>query len=99
MDAYQYEGKRYLVLSEMVELGSESEKAHQEVLNAIQDIQVDGVYTLGNEFKKFENDYSIEAFLDREEFNQRARELFKEEALILIKGSRSYALENLLGKE
>lgn len=99
MDAYHYDGKRYLVLSEMVELGSESEKAHQEVLDAIQNIRVDGVYTLGNEFKKLEDNYSITAFLDRNEFNQVARELFEEEALILIKGSRSYALENLLGKE
>lgn len=99
MDAYEFSGKRYLVLSEMVELGDESLHAHKQVLDAIAMIQADGVYTLGEAFYKFKDDYPIHAFKDKEAFNTAVETLFNKEALILIKGSRSYALENLLGED
>lgn len=99
MDAYLFAGKRYIVLSEMVELGEESKKAHQEVLEAIGKIHVDALYTLGQEFYQFKDDYPIQAFMDKDLFEKQVKELFTENALILIKGSRSYALEKLLGEE
>lgn len=99
MDAYEFDGKRYVVLSEMVELGPESHRAHKQVLDRLRDLKLDGIYTLGQEFKNFENEYDINSYLDWKDFNQDVQKLFDEKALILIKGSRSYALERLVRKD
>ncbi|CAM3584232.1 UDP-N-acetylmuramoyl-tripeptide--D-alanyl-D-alanine ligase [Erysipelothrix urinaevulpis] len=99
MDAYTFEGPRYCVLSEMVELGFESDAAHRQVLDALKQSKVTKVYTLGDEFKKLSNFYDIEVFDDFESLDHQVQCLFEEKALILIKGSRSYALERLVRKD
>ncbi|MDE8033447.1 UDP-N-acetylmuramoyl-tripeptide--D-alanyl-D-alanine ligase [Erysipelothrix rhusiopathiae] len=98
---YEYDGDRVAILSDMVELGPESHKAHLEVLDCIQDLNIKMVHTLGPEFKKalsdsrldalrFTNDDTFEAFVER------VTPCFDEHAMILIKGSRSYQLERLM---
>ncbi|MBK2403954.1 UDP-N-acetylmuramoyl-tripeptide--D-alanyl-D-alanine ligase [Erysipelothrix rhusiopathiae] len=98
---YEFEGERIAILSDMVELGPESQRAHLEVLDCIQDLDIKRVHTLGPEFNKaisqrkldssrFTNDETFEAFVAR------VTPCFNEHAMILIKGSRSYQLERLM---
>ena len=101
-DNFETNGKRYLVLSEMVEIGAESQAVHQSVMKTIDSYDFDGLYTLGEEFIKVKSDeYKIphHAYLDFDTFKTDVEALFLEDAFILIKGSRSYALERLINKE
>lgn len=101
---YDYPGERIAVLSDMVELGDESLQAHIEVLNVAHALNIKHLYTLGTEFQAALSHSALDAtqmsnFESFESFDACVQELFKSDAMILIKGSRSYALERLIKKE
>ncbi len=88
--------KKILVLSQMNELGKHTEKEHGDVLKYIAKHNWYKVYLIGNAFKKHQSQYktfnffeSTNAFLD-----QLKKDDFKN-AIVLLKGSRSYALEKV----
>ena len=101
LEHYDYKGERVAVLSDMVELGSESLKSHIEILDEISKLNIKHVYTLGPEFKKAINKSTLnkELFtndLNFEDYKNTVSPLFESEVMVLIKGSRFYALERLL---
>ena len=101
LEHYDYKGDKIAVLSDMVELGTESLKSHLEILDEVSKLNIKHVYTLGPEFKKAieKSDLNKKRFtndLDFDKYKERVSKLFEEEVMILIKGSRFYALERLL---
>lgn len=105
LSEYQYEGDRIAVLSDMVELGSQSEQAHKEVLDEILKYpNIVKVMTLGPEFEMVINKYGYdkERFINDstyESFEKRVKPYYHQHVMILIKGSRSYQLERLMKED
>lgn len=89
--------KKYIVLGDMLELGTESSRAHAEILDLIQQLALTGI-VVGPEFKKATENLST-AVIAFESTDAAARFLQKETLSglhILIKGSRSMQLEKLV---
>lgn len=98
---YDYEGKRKAVLSDMRELGSDSLNYHIEILEEALRLELDAVYVYGPEFKLAldtvkDPEGIIQHFEDFTLLHQASQELFNHHDIILIKGSRYYALERLM---
>jgi UDP-N-acetylmuramoyl-tripeptide--D-alanyl-D-alanine ligase len=87
-------GKKILLLGSMMELGSESEKEHAEIISLIDQHKWYAVVLVGNNFKEIKNSYiNLENSL-------LAMDWLKNESVqnaqILIKGSRSMQMEKVL---
>ena len=89
--------KKILILGGMKELGNDSNKEHESLLKQIAETNIDSCYLVGNEFKPllseykhykwFESTIQLTDYLNQHPINN---------ALILIKGSRSNKLETVL---
>jgi len=92
-------GYRVLVAGDMAELGEETEKCHREIGEAAREAGIDRVLTCGK-FSHFisENSGAGEHFSDKTALTERLRELLSEhsEITVLIKGSRSAAMEQVV---
>ncbi len=104
LSSYDYKGDRIAFLSDMVELGDMSQEEHIKVLNQIDKLGLKHVYTLGPEFKQAQSksNLDISQFSNTEdftEFKQQFKQAAQEKDMILIKGSRSYALERLIKED
>lgn len=98
---YDYEGKRIAVLSDMRELGHDSLQYHIDTLNETVKNQLDTIYLFGPEFEKAYEHFNsgttvMKHFSNFEDLYVSVQELFNNHDLILIKGSRYYALERLM---
>lgn len=89
-----FEGSKTIVIGDMLELGEESEKEHQNILKLAQELGFDQIITVGNNFKKvnstetaFENTAELTEYL-------KLNKILSEN--ILLKGSRGIALEKSL---
>ena len=86
---------KILLLGGMMELGNESLAEHQALINLIQQYDWKEVVLVGGDFKKTQHPY---IYFDK---SIEAAEWFKQlqikQASILIKGSRSMQMENVLG--
>lgn len=89
--------KKYFVLGDMLELGTESSRAHSEILELIQQLELNGI-VVGPEFKKAAESHSTIAIAF--ETTEAASRFLQESTLsgyhILIKGSRGMQLERLV---
>lgn len=88
----------------MVELGDLSQSEHIKILNYISDINLDHVYTLGNEFAKAIEGSNLDPskFSNKLEFNDfktEFKEVTNNAVMVLVKGSRSFALERLVKED
>ena len=102
--SYDHQGDKIAFLSDMVELGDISYHAHLEVLNEASKLGLKHVYTLGTEFVNAFSDSDLKDSeytntKDFEEFKTMFDDACRSDQMILVKGSRSYALERLLEKE
>ncbi|KAF6663814.1 UDP-N-acetylmuramoyl-tripeptide--D-alanyl-D-alanine ligase [Pantoea sp. EKM101V] len=92
-------GYRVLVAGDMAELGDETEQCHREVGEAARDAGIDRVLTTGR-FSHFisESSKAGEHFSDKTALTERLRQLLSEhsEITVLIKGSRSAAMEQVV---
>ncbi|MFE0585818.1 UDP-N-acetylmuramoyl-tripeptide--D-alanyl-D-alanine ligase [Pantoea vagans] len=92
-------GYQVLVAGDMAELGEETEKCHREIGEAAREAGLDRVLTCGK-FSHFisENSGVGEHFSDKTALTERLRELLSEhsEITVLIKGSRSAAMEQVV---
>lgn len=86
-----FEGSKTIVIGDMLELGEESEKEHQNILKLAQELGFDQIITVGKNFKKvnstetaFENTAELTEYL-------KLNKILSEN--ILLKGSRGIALE------
>ena len=92
-------GYQVLVAGDMAELGEETEKCHREIGEAAREAGLDRVLTCGK-FSHFisENSGAGEHFSDKTALTERLRELLSQhsEITVLIKGSRSAAMEQVV---
>jgi UDP-N-acetylmuramoyl-tripeptide--D-alanyl-D-alanine ligase len=94
------EGRRILVLGDMLELGEESEGAHRAIGRTLTDCPVDEIYLLGAEMGAAA-DECVKAGRDvyySEEYRHLEKKLLasiRQGDLILLKGSRGMELERL----
>lgn len=98
---YNYDGRRIAVLSDMRELGPNSLEYHIDTLRVIADLNIDMTYFYGPEFKIALETGVLDAskyrhFVTFESLYEDVQSLFNEHQLILIKGSRYFALERLM---
>ena len=93
--AGSWDGEKVLILGDMMELGAESEKEHQAILELIGNSGIHEVYLVGSIFTRNNTERSWHCFQDSE----LARIWFEHHQIknktILIKGSRSIRLEVL----
>ena len=86
--------KKVLMLGAMAELGQESLHEHQRIIDLIGRYKWDAVALVGGDFTKLQHPYvslpnaeAAKTWFDQQHFN---------DAYILVKGSRSTAMENIL---
>ena len=79
------------ILGDMLELGKESEKEHQEIILLCKKLNLD-CYYIGKEFKKV----TKKAFKNRKEFEDKLKQEGIAKKTILLKGSRGIGLEKLV---
>lgn len=90
--------KRFIVLGDMLELGSESKKLHMEVASTLKPIPVDKIYLYGPEMKalyEVMKDDNRVFYMSKDEI-QRDILSEKNECYILLKGSRGMKLEEII---
>ena len=87
-------GDKVLILGSMAELGKESEKEHQALVEQIADHKWKEVILVGNEFEKIS--HSFHQFKNSEEVQNWMQQQRFKNTNILIKGSRSMQMENAL---
>lgn len=89
---------KLVILGDMLELGEDSEKEHQQLIDLLKERSLENVYLVGDVFSKVNTENQFKTFLTAEEV---AAILEKEEVknyYILIKGSRGIQLEKLVEK-
>ncbi|UKB82692.1 UDP-N-acetylmuramoyl-tripeptide--D-alanyl-D-alanine ligase [Chryseobacterium sp. MEBOG06] len=89
-----FEGSKTIIIGDMLELGDESEKEHQNILKLAKDLGFNEIITVGKHFKAvnpsdlaFENTASVIEYLKDHKIQAEN---------ILLKGSRGVALEKLI---
>ncbi len=97
-------GKRYAVLGDMLELGSETESAHREVGFTVAEVGVDFLITVGEASKitchaaeeAGLSENQIAAFADSTAAGRFLQEKIKEGDMILVKGSQGVRMERVV---
>nr|WP_315029639.1 UDP-N-acetylmuramoyl-tripeptide--D-alanyl-D-alanine ligase [uncultured Chryseobacterium sp.] len=89
-----FEGRKTIIIGDMLELGAESEKEHQNILKLAQELNFDEIITVGKHFKAvnasalaFENTSALIEYLQQNRISSEN---------ILLKGSRGVALEKII---
>lgn len=96
----QRPGKRILVLGDMAELGSLTKKSHQEVGRYASEAGIDELFVTG-QFAEFSSKgFGSEArvFLNKEELAKELKEQLSADTTVLVKGSRSAAMEEVVAQ-
>jgi UDP-N-acetylmuramoyl-tripeptide--D-alanyl-D-alanine ligase len=92
-------GKRYAVLADMLELGSQSEKEHFELLSSLAGTAIN-VLLFGEEMKKqflrLENKNNIRYFNTKQNMSVEINAILEDGDIILIKGSRGMKMEEVV---
>ncbi len=87
---------KIIVLGDMMELGKDSLKEHQEIINHLQAIGFKDVYLVGENFLKAKSNHDFQCF----ETSENLLEHFYKQPLkgcsILVKGSRKMKLEHIV---
>jgi UDP-N-acetylmuramoyl-tripeptide--D-alanyl-D-alanine ligase len=86
---------KVLFLGDMFELGVESEKEHQHIVDLAETYNFNTIYLIGNTFSKTKVKNAL-VYENFEAFKKANNPLNVHEASILIKGSRGMALERIL---
>ena len=93
----QSKSPKIAVLGDMFELGKNSKQEHQSIVNLIENLELDRVFLIGENFYITEsNKKHIVAFKSFDDFRKEFEKENLNQALILIKGSRGMALERTL---
>lgn len=101
LSGYHFSKDRYAVLGDMLDLGEKSVAMHRDILDMCASLDLKKVIALGENFlqaktgSRLEDD-RFEHAEDFESLQERVNELFSQECLILIKGSRKFKLERLI---
>ena len=88
---------KIVILGDMFELGVHSKSEHQAVIDEVNSLNFSSAYFIGSHFFELAADSSKASFFKTtKSFRNQLQSLVFKDALILIKGSRSMALETLL---
>ena len=89
--------QKIVILGDMFELGEQSYAEHQSVIDLAKSLDFSKLYLVGNHFFEHSQNYpEIMFFKALKDIQQYLESHPIEEAMILIKGSRGMALENIL---
>ncbi|MFO7616834.1 MAG: UDP-N-acetylmuramoyl-tripeptide--D-alanyl-D-alanine ligase [Bacteroidales bacterium] len=88
--------KRILILGDMLELGEASDKEHSDLLNLVLKLGFGQVFLVGSHFFQLRNDYPFQFFSETGLLEEHLREDPLAGCLILVKGSRAIALEQVV---
>ena len=80
----------------MYELGENSHKMHQDIVNTIEEMNFNQTYLLGDLFNKTKFSSKIKAFATLEDLHNNINLEEVSNSTILIKGSRGMQLEKIL---
>ncbi|NLK62859.1 MAG: UDP-N-acetylmuramoyl-tripeptide--D-alanyl-D-alanine ligase [Fusobacteria bacterium] len=90
---------KIMILGDMLELGEDSKKMHESVLDNINDINCNEVYLFGEEMKYLYNKHKLNKkiyfFSKKEEISDKLNNINKE-VVVLLKGSRGMKLEEII---
>ncbi|MGA9211592.1 UDP-N-acetylmuramoyl-tripeptide--D-alanyl-D-alanine ligase [Kaistella sp.] len=89
-----FSGSKTIVIGDMLELGKESEKEHQAIINLANSLHFDEIITVGNEFKKV--NHLSKSYQNSKELSDYLKSNKIESKNILLKASRGIALEQIL---
>jgi UDP-N-acetylmuramoyl-tripeptide--D-alanyl-D-alanine ligase len=89
-----FEGSKTIIIGDMLELGEESEKEHQNILKLAQELGFSEIITVGKHFKNVNS--SAKAFENTPELIEYLKLNKIQSENILLKGSRGIALEKSL---
>ncbi|GJM34313.1 MAG: UDP-N-acetylmuramoyl-tripeptide--D-alanyl-D-alanine ligase [Saprospiraceae bacterium] len=91
--------KKMAILGDMLELGQESENAHQEIAQLANELLLVNLVLVGPHFAEIAHTLNLKHFEDATALGTWFQEQVFEDTLILLKGSRGMALEKILPKE
>lgn len=99
---YNIKGKKHIVLSDMLELGKTSVKEHTEIGKLVKKMKFENLYTYGedsyNTFKGAKGLKNNYYFSDKQTLAEFLKLNIKKEDAILIKGSRSMKMEEIISQ-
>jgi len=84
------------ILGDMFELGQESAKMHQRVIDLAMQAHFAELIFIGTQFYQWHNDYKARFFEKKEDAQSFLQKQTWRDSLVLLKGSRGMALETLL---
>ena len=90
------EKNKIVFIGDMYELGENSHEMHQDIVSAIEEMNFDQTYLLGDLFNKTKFSSKIKAFATLEDLNNNINLEEVSNSTILIKGSRGMQLEKIL---
>ena len=91
-----FTGNNFMILGDMLELGTSSRKEHIKILNQIQKYQITNIFLIGPIFTDIAKSYNFKTFLNVGQFRIYLSENKIKKGNILIKGSRGIQLEKIL---
>lgn len=94
------QGRRWLALGEMAELGEQSTRLHREIGRAAHDLGIDRLFAIGAHAESVADAFGAggEAFDDLDAMAGRMQELLQPDVICLVKGSRSAHMEQLIDR-
>ena len=85
-----------VILGDMLELGNYSAKEHQAIVDRVAELHFSLVMLIGDAFSRTDYPSTINVFHSVKEAEQFLKELPLKDTIVLLKGSRGIALEQLL---
>lgn len=104
MDETDLREEKWLVLGDMLELGTEEQQYHEELADDIESLELNGVLLYGPRMKWLHDELQRRGFSRKLHWSEQSYEPLiaelaegtGEHSIILLKGSRGMALENIL---
>jgi UDP-N-acetylmuramoyl-tripeptide--D-alanyl-D-alanine ligase len=101
-DTLSWDGRKIAVLGSMLELGEESERAHEEIYDFAMALNLDAIFFFGEEYGapfgssngRKKNTHSVWA-QDFDDLIEALKRYLREGDIVLLKGSRGMALERV----
>lgn len=90
----EFEGTKTIIIGDMLELGEESHKEHQNILSLAKSLSFNEIITVGKHFKEINS--SEKSFTTSEELAEFLKNYTITSQNILLKGSRGIALEKII---
>ena len=102
LNAFSNDGRKIFVFGDMLELGDASEKQHAEVGIKCSSLEIDTVYTIGDQTiftnSKISDNISHEHFKSRKMLIKTLKKTIKKNDKVLFKGSRSMEMDKIIEK-